>query len=237
MNPKCPGQDKRNIEARNIICQHCGYSIEIFSDEFKISCPGCKKTVYQQVMPSCIEWCKSAAECVGEVYLRKHGDARILRAALIRELETYFGSDIKRIAHAKKVLSFAEELLKNEHADWNIVVPTAILHDMGIKAATALDGVVTDRRQEALGAGIAREILLRLKVPLKDIEEICVIVAHHHSPAKAESMNFKVLYDADQLVNLRERMEGKSRKAVIEAIEKTFFTDTAKAIARKVYLS
>jgi hypothetical protein len=66
MNYKCPGQDRKYIEAKNIACSCCGYTVEIFSDEFKASCPRCKKTVYQETMPSCIEWCKGAAECIGE---------------------------------------------------------------------------------------------------------------------------------------------------------------------------
>lgn len=33
---------------------------------------------------------------------------------LLEEMEKYFGDDMRRIAHAKKVMGFAEELLKKE---------------------------------------------------------------------------------------------------------------------------
>lgn len=66
MNSRCPGQDKRNIKARNIQCPACGYKVEIFSDEIKITCPKCKALVCQERLPSCVDWCKAARECVGE---------------------------------------------------------------------------------------------------------------------------------------------------------------------------
>ena len=63
---KCPGQDKRNIKIEIIKCPDCGYKIEIFSDEVKISCPKCKSLVCRKRPPSCVDWCKYARECVGE---------------------------------------------------------------------------------------------------------------------------------------------------------------------------
>lgn len=66
MKLKCPGQDDRNIKAEEIRCSGCGYRVEIFSDEIKIRCPKCKNTVIRQKLPSCVDWCKSARECLGE---------------------------------------------------------------------------------------------------------------------------------------------------------------------------
>jgi len=63
---QCPGQDKRNLKAEIINCFHCSYSLEIFSDEIQIRCPRCKNLVYRDRLPSCIDWCKAARECIGE---------------------------------------------------------------------------------------------------------------------------------------------------------------------------
>lgn len=62
---KCPGQDDRNLKAETIICPDCGYKIEIFSDELKVSCPQCKKEVLRQRLPSCLDWCEFAKQCIG----------------------------------------------------------------------------------------------------------------------------------------------------------------------------
>ena len=63
---KCPGQDNRNLKTEVLRCLDCGYSIEIFSDEIQIRCPKCKNLFYRDRLPSCVDWCKAARECVGE---------------------------------------------------------------------------------------------------------------------------------------------------------------------------
>ncbi|MCL5736178.1 MAG: hypothetical protein M1274_11415 [Actinobacteria bacterium] len=37
----------------------------MFSDETRAKC-GCGEVVYKEKMPSCIEWCVKARECLGE---------------------------------------------------------------------------------------------------------------------------------------------------------------------------
>ncbi len=63
---QCPGQDGRRIRIRDIQCPGCRYMVEIFSDELKRRCPQCRKWVYQENLPSCVDWCKLARECIGE---------------------------------------------------------------------------------------------------------------------------------------------------------------------------
>ena len=62
----CPGQDSRKATAENIICAGCGYVAEIFSDEIRVACSRCKNLICKERLPSCINWCKAARECVGE---------------------------------------------------------------------------------------------------------------------------------------------------------------------------
>ncbi len=235
---KCPGQDKKNIAAEGLKCRTCGYEIEVFSDEIKVKCPKCGNISTKQVLPSCVDWCKCAAECVGPDTYLKHLKTKtiLLKEKLIKELEQYFGGDLKRINHAKKVLDFSEELLRNEGGDWYIVVPAAILHDVGIKVAEEKYGSNAPVLQEKEGPEIAKKILLKLGVNMKDIEEICQIIAYHHTPGKINSNNFKLLYDADWLVNLKDEMGVKDKDKIKKAIDKVFFTETAREIARDIYL-
>ena len=66
MDPKCPGQDGRNIDVQTRTCVGCGYGVEMFSDEVKVRCPRCKGLVCRDRLPSCVNWCKAARECIGE---------------------------------------------------------------------------------------------------------------------------------------------------------------------------
>ncbi len=66
MDYKCPGQDKRNIKVEILTCSDCGEKVELFSDEIKAHCPRCKGLVCRSRLPSCVEWCKAARQCIGE---------------------------------------------------------------------------------------------------------------------------------------------------------------------------
>jgi endogenous inhibitor of DNA gyrase (YacG/DUF329 family) len=38
----------------------------MFSDEMKVKCYKCGTKVHREKVPSCIEWCASARQCLGE---------------------------------------------------------------------------------------------------------------------------------------------------------------------------
>ena len=66
MFSKCPGQDSRNLRVELHKCPNCGGEVEIFSDETRVKCQKCGTMVFKERMPSCIEWCASARQCLGE---------------------------------------------------------------------------------------------------------------------------------------------------------------------------
>ncbi len=231
----CPGQDKRKIRPEPIICTCCGYEAEIFSDEIKATCPRCRQVLCREVLPTCVDWCNSAKECVGEEAYGNYikNKSLLLKERLLGELKEYFGADIKRINHARGVLGYAEEILRKEGGDWNIVVPAAILHDVGIKIAEEKYGLSAGNLQEKEGPPVAKKILLRLGFKKDEIQEICRIIRYHHSPGKINSLNFNLILDADWLVNLNEIKEKNKQEEIIKNV---FTTETAKRIAKKVYL-
>lgn len=67
----CPGTSLfRQPRPLDIACPHCKKEIEIWTDEFAVQCPFCKKQVVRDPGASCLDWCKSARECVGEDFYR-----------------------------------------------------------------------------------------------------------------------------------------------------------------------
>ncbi len=66
MNGRCPGQDMRNLRVDLFKCPNCGAGVEIFSDEMRVKCHRCGKYVHRETVPSCISWCASARQCLGE---------------------------------------------------------------------------------------------------------------------------------------------------------------------------
>jgi HD superfamily phosphodiesterase len=236
---ECPGSEGvKRPTPENIKCPFCSGEVEIWTDEVEAVCPNCEKTVAREQRQSCLEWCSYAKECVGEGKYNMYMKNRTVsvKDELLKELEEFFGRDTKRIDHAKRVLGFSEELLKSEKAGWNIVIPASILHDVGIKIAEDKYGSAAGHYQEAEGPPIARGILIKVGFKKEDIDEICQIIANHHSPGKVDTLNFKVLYDADWLVNLKDEVDMKDKERLSKAIDKIFLTETGKKMARELYL-
>jgi HD superfamily phosphodiesterase len=240
MISNCPGaKNLKTPSPENIRCPFCFYELETWTDEVKAKCPNCKKTVVRKQKQSCLDWCKYARACLGDNAYKNYIENKhiSIKEELLKELEAYFGNDLKRINHAKQVMDYANELLKEEDATWHIVIPAGILHDVGIKIAEEKHGSAVAHYRESEGPAVAGKILLKLGFKKEDIEEICQIIAHHHSPGKIDTQNFKVLYDADWLVNLKDEVGTKDKAKLAMAIDKLFLTNTAKALAAKVYLS
>lgn len=63
---QCPGQDMRNLRVSLHKCPSCGAEVEIFSDELRVKCQKCGQYVYKEKIPSCIDWCAAARQCLGE---------------------------------------------------------------------------------------------------------------------------------------------------------------------------
>ena len=158
-----------------------------------------------------------------------------IKDKLLKELEDYFGSDRKRINHAKNVLQYAEELLKCESGDWNIVIPASILHDVGIKIAEEKYKSSAGNYQEKEGPPVARKILLKIGLKKSDIDDMCDLIAHHHTPGKVNSLNFRILYDADWLVNLKDEVDTLNKEKLTNIIEKVFLTGSGRKLAKKIY--
>lgn len=161
-------------------------------------------------------------------------DGRI--AEIRKEMEGYFGADAKRIGHALRVAAYAEEILSHEPGDRELVLATALLHDIGIREAERKYGSSAGDLQEREGPPVARGILEGLGYGEPFVREVCAIIASHHSPGEVDSDNFRILWDADWLVNLGDEADCSDPERLAGMIGKIFMTGTGKDIAGKVYL-
>ncbi len=154
----------------------------------------------------------------------------------LRSHGTLFRRGYRRIRHAKNVLKYAKEILKTEKGVYDVIVPAAILHDIGIRECERKYNSVNGQLQEKEGPPIARNILEDLHADKRAIAEICRIIASHHSPGEIDTLNFKIIWDADRLVNLTDEYNINNKKKLKAIIEKTFLTGTGKMIAKGIYL-
>ncbi len=232
---RCPGSLSFSQPKPEIVnCAECGAETEIWSDEASGTCPKCGNMVIRNLTVSCVDWCKFAKECLGNEKYRKYGEmqAEMRKPALLKAMADYFGDDKKRIEHAKKVVGYAEMILARElTADPNVVMAAAVLHDIGIKVAEEKHNSSDAKHQEEEGPPVARGILTELGYPDAFIEEVCDMVGHHHHPREDETINFKVLYDADLLTNSEKQRMRRRGHPIADELLNAFLTETGRKVA------
>ena len=131
------------------------------------------------------------------------------KGKITKLLVDYFGSDFRRITHALEVLKYAEKIMEStEGCDYEVLIASAILHDVGIKPSEEKLGYNNGKTQEEYGPPVAEELLGGIGFPPEKIAKVCRIIGNHHSPSQYDYIELKVLKEADRIVN---KMEGEGR--------------------------
>jgi HD superfamily phosphodiesterase len=212
--------------------------MEFFKDDTNRKCPGCGKRIVNPRMDfGCAAYCQYADQCIGtlpEEFLQKRED--LLKDRVAVEMKRFFKTDFRRIGHAMRVARHAETIGMKERANMIVVLGAAYLHDIGITEAERKFNSNAPRYQEQEGPPIARAILERLGARAEVVDEVCDIVGHHHHPRETETLNFKVVYDADLITNLEEDIKDNPMdpERLKRIIGKSFLTETGKQTAEAV---
>jgi len=113
--------------------------------------------------------------------------------------------------HAETVLHFALELLKREKADESVIIPAAILHDIGWSPLSKKermfifgkishrDKIKMQKKHEEIGIKMSGEILEKVNYAPKLINEILEIISQHDTRQGFISKNEGIMRDADKL--------------------------------------
>ena len=119
----------------------------------------------------------------------------------------YDAGDPRRVHHFMKVYAFARLIGQAEGLDeqtQEILDAAALLHDIGIHAAERKFGACGGPLQEAEGPSAALPLLKQAGADEAACEQVCWLIAHHHSPGASDVLPFRILLEADCLVNAYE---------------------------------
>lgn len=155
---------------------------------------------------------------------------------LLLHMLAYDHGDAKRIQHLLKVWQFAALIGRQEKlpaAEQLVLEAAAILHDIGIHLAEQKYQSTAGKYQEQEGPAPAEAMLRELGYPEDFRTRVCYLIAHHHTYTGVDGRNYRILLEADFLVNAYE--DGLSQHAVQQAGEKIFCTETGKELLRTVY--
>lgn len=153
-----------------------------------------------------------------------------------RAMDAYFGADHRRIDHALQVSLYAQELLGYIDADPVVTLTAAYLHDIGIHEAERKHGSNAGCWQEVEGPPIARRILIKLGAKPDVIEAVVAIVASHHTRCGVDSPEFRIIWDADALVNFAEVLPGKREEQIDAILNDHMATESGYRVARRLFI-
>lgn len=159
-----------------------------------------------------------------------------MTTAITQKMINYFGTDVRRINHALKVHAFARHIALSEGVNEDAlfrIETVALLHDIGIKVAEEKYNSCSGHYQEIEGPAVARELLQDMQIPQAMLDRICHIIGHHHSYHKIDGIDFRIIVEADFLVNVFE--DAITTHAINAFHEKHFETKTGKQLLAKMY--
>lgn len=146
--------------------------------------------------------------------------------------------DPRRVQHLMKVYAFCRMIGRREGLDdcvQNTLEAAAVLHDIGIHEAERRHGSSSGKWQEAEGPAIAAPLLAQAGASTGQAERVLWLIAHHHTYNAAEDLDFRILLEADFLVNAYEG--ALSLQACQTAYERLFRTETGRMLLQKMYLA
>lgn len=88
--------------------------------------------------------------------------------------------------------------------------------------------------QELEGPHEAEKLLAALGYEKTFIDKVCYLVGHHHTYGNIDTLPYRILVEADFLVNLYE--DDSSRSAAEQAYDKIFRTNTGKNLLKIMFL-
>lgn len=147
---------------------------------------------------------------------------------LIIKMTEFNAGDPKRIQHFIKVYEFAHVIGVKEGLDeetLHILDMASIMHDIGIRPSEQKYGKCNGKLQEQEGPAYAREMLAEFPdVTWDEVERVCYLIAHHHTYENIDGLDYRILLEADFLVNAME--DGLDKDAIVHFRDKVFETKT-----------
>jgi putative nucleotidyltransferase with HDIG domain len=110
-------------------------------------------------------------------------------------LERYLSNADYRWKHTLRVAQFGKVIAENEDADVELIVAACLLHDVAWFDTNADNS----REHGRVGAQIAHPVLKKLGYKKTQIENICYSVASHVDVDNPDSLEAKIVSDADNV--------------------------------------
>lgn len=144
----------------------------------------------------------------------------------------------QRIQHFLKVWAFARLIGELEALDedtMKVLEIAAVVHDIGIKPSLEKYGNAKGSYQELEGPPIAEQLLASLGWEPDVIDRVCYLVGRHHTYDDVDGVDYRILVEADFLVNIFE--SGMGPEEIKDIRRRIFRTEGGREIFDRLYVS
>lgn len=150
----------------------------------------------------------------------------------------YDAGDPRRVQHFIKVYGYCQLLGRSEGLDahtQNILEAAALLHDIGIHEAERKFGSSAGPYQEQEGPAVARPLLAAAGADEEESRRVCWLIAHQHTYSAGDETEFRILLEADFLVNADE--DKLPRGSIRTARDRLFRTESGRKLLDDIFLA
>ena len=149
------------------------------------------------------------------------------QASIIRDMIGFYKGNPHDVNHFLKVYAYARAIGGLSGLDCEtqrILEIAAIVHDIACPLCREKYGRADGYLQERESEPLLRNFLAPYSLPEEALERIIFLVCHHHTTAGVDGMDWRILLEADFLVNAEENHMSQGQ---MEAAREAFFATEA----------
>lgn len=142
------------------------------------------------------------------------GDGRMQSEKLIAKMIDFYQGNVGDINHFLKVYAFASAIGRLEalpEAEQETLELAAIVHDIACPLCREKYGDTDGKHQEMESEALLKKFLEEFHLPAEAEERVIYLVTHHHTYTGVDGMDYRILLEADYLVNAGESEKWASR--------------------------
>lgn len=155
---------------------------------------------------------------------------------VLTKMIVYSDGNKHDIAHFLKVYSYArmigemENLTERQQETLEIA---AVIHDIACPVCREKYGDTNGSNQEKESPELVENFLKDVEIDTEMKSRINYLVSHHHTYTNVDGIDYRILLEADFLVNADE--SEMSEAAILTARERVFKTNTGKKLLTSIY--
>lgn len=154
----------------------------------------------------------------------------------IEKMIDFYKGDLHDINHFLKVWAFAKNIGEQEGLDartQETLELAAVVHDISCPLCREKYGDTNGKHQELESAPLVAAFFAGEDCDA-DVERISWLVSHHHTYTDVDGIDYRILLEADFLVNAGE--SGYSKSAIESAKKQFFRTSAGLRLLESIYL-